>query len=109
MNLSYLKADREEARNKRATLDMKKMKSDDLQTKIDLIEQKLKPLNERYKNILYTEENLSSLKDTLLTFEGQLKSIKMSQEELKSAITIIFDGDDSNLDEELKNFDDKLL
>lgn len=81
---------------------MKKVKSDDLQAKMDLIEQKLKPLNEQYKNILYTEQNL-------LTFEGQLKSIKMSQEELKSAITFIFDGDDSDLDEALKNFDGNLL
>lgn len=99
---------REEARNKRATLDLKKLKSDELQQKMDSIENKFKPLEERYNTILYTEQNLSALKNTLLTSEGHLKSIKLTQKELKSVIKFMFEGNDSALDEALNNFDDNL-
>lgn len=100
-----MKTYREEARNKKATLDMKKEKSKELLEKIDLIKQKLQPLNERYETILYTEENLFSLKSTLSTSEGQLRSIKLSQDELKSVIKFEFNGNDSDLAKALKNFD----
>lgn len=87
---------------------MKKEKSKELQEKIDFIKQKLQPLNERYETILFTEENLFSLKSTLSISEGQLQSIKLSQNELKSVIKFEFDGNDSDLDKALKNFDDNL-
>ncbi|XP_025200798.1 DNA repair protein RAD50 [Melanaphis sacchari] len=100
---------REEARNKRATLENKKCSLDELQLKMKNIEKELKPLDERYKQILYKEENFSSLKNKLLTSEGTLNSIRLVITDLKLLIKIEFKGNDSDLDEALENFNKNLL
>lgn len=104
-----MKTYREEARNKRAMLDGKKMKKNQLEASINQIEENMKPLEKRYNEILYIEENLSTLKTELLTSEGRLKSIILAQKELKSVIKSEFRGNDSDLDEELMNFETNLL
>ncbi|VVC25617.1 Hypothetical protein CINCED_3A008104 [Cinara cedri] len=108
-NLTYCKTYREEARTKRATLDDRIFKLDELKEKMNEVENKLKPLEERYNAILFIEENLSSLRDKLLTSEGNLKSIRLAQKELKSVIKLEFIGNDSELEEALKNFNNNLL
>lgn len=109
INLTHYATYREEARSKRATLDDRKFKLDELQEKMKEIENKLKPLEERYHAILYIEENLSSLRDKLLTSEGHLKSIRLAQQELRSVIKLEFIGSDSDLDKALDNFNNDLL
>lgn len=108
-SLQHLKTIREEAREKRATLDDRQLKLDELQQKMNEIQEKLKPLNERYNAILYKEENLSSLKNALLSSEGHLNSIILAQKELKSVIKVEFEGSDWELNEVLNNFNNNLL
>lgn len=105
----HLKTYREEARNKRAMLDKKKMKANELQTSINQIEENMKPLEKRYNDILYIEDNLTTLKHELLTSEERLRSIRLAQKELKSVIKSEFKGNDSDLDEVLRNFGINLL
>lgn len=81
----------------------------EVQQKMNNTEQDMKPLVKRYNEILYIEENLSHLKNTLLTSEGNLRSIKLTQKELKLIIKNKFEGNDSELLEALKNFNDNLL
>lgn len=108
-NLNYLKTYREEARSKRAMLDDRIYKYDKLQLDINKIGEDLKPLEKRYNEILYIEENLSSLRDTLLSSQGNLKSITLAIKELKLVIKLEFQGDDKDLDEALNNFNTNLL
>lgn len=108
-NLNNLKIIREEARNKRATLDDKKTLLNEIQEKMSNSEKNMKPLVKRYNEILYIEENLSTLKNTLLTSEGNLRSIKLAQKELNLIIKVKFEGNDSELLEALKYFNDNLL
>lgn len=108
-NLNHFKIIREEARNKRATLDGKNTLLDELQQNMSNIERDMKPLVKRYNEILYIEENLSTLKNKLLTSEGNLRSIRSAQKELKLIIKFKFEGSDSELLGVLKNFNDNLL
>jgi len=85
------------------------LKSDVLQDQIIQIENEYKPLVERYNTILYTEENLSTLNNKLLTSKENLKSIKSTQQELKSVIKFKFEENDSKLDEALNNFNRNML
>lgn len=73
------------------------------------IETDMNPLEKRYNAILYIEENLSTLKNSLLNSEGHLKSIMLSQKELKSVIKIDFQGNDLELEEAIKNFNNNVL
>lgn len=82
---------------------------DELQQKINNIERNLKPLEKRIEEILYIEENFYTLKNTLLTSEGNLRSIISAQKELKLVLKFEFKGSDSELLETLKNFNDNLL
>lgn len=108
-NLTHYGTYREEARIKRATLDDKIFKLEEIQEKMNGIKNKLKPLEERYDAILFIEQNLSFLKTQLLSSEEHLKSIKLAQKELKSVIKLEFIGNDSELEEALKNFYNNLL
>lgn len=81
----------------------------ELQQKMNKIEFDMKPLEKRYNAILYIEENLSSLKNSLLTSEGHLKSIMLSQKELKSVVKQDFQGNDLELEEALNNFNNNLM
>lgn len=108
-NLNHLRTFREEARTKRAILDDRIFKYEKLQQDINQVEDDLKPLEKRYNEILYIEENLSSLRDTLLSSQGNLKSITLAIKELKLVIKLEFDGDDSDLEKALNNFNTNLL
>lgn len=109
VNLTHCETYRNEARTKRATLDDKIFKLDDLQEKMNKVENKLKPLEERYHAILFIEENLSSFRNKLLSSEEYLKSIKLAQKEVELVIKQKFIGNDSELEEALKNFHNNLL
>jgi len=73
------------------------------------IEKEIEPLDKRYKEILYKEENFSSLKNKLLTCEGTLNSIRLAKKDLKLLIKLEFKGNDSDLNEALENFNKNLL
>lgn len=73
------------------------------------IEKEIKPLDEKYEEILYKEENFSSLKNKLLTCEGTLNSIQLAKKDLKLLIKVEFKGNDSDLNEALDNFNKNLL
>ncbi|XP_060840875.1 DNA repair protein RAD50 [Rhopalosiphum padi] len=108
-NIQHYWTYREEARNKRATLENKKCCLDELQQKMNNIEKEIEPLDEIYKEILYKEEHFSSLKNKLLTAEGTLNSIQLAKKELKLLIKLEFKENDSDLDEALENFNKNLL
>ncbi|KAE9545442.1 hypothetical protein AGLY_000985 [Aphis glycines] len=108
-NIQHFWQYREEARNKRATLENKKSCLDELQQKMNNIEKEIEPLDKRYKEILYKEENFSSLKNKLLTCEGTLNSIRLAKKDLKLLIKLEFKGNDSDLNEALDNFNNNLL
>lgn len=105
----HLKIVREDTRTKRALLDNRICKSDELQLNIKQIEDNLKPLEERYNEILYIEENLSTLRNALLFSEGNLKNIKLAQKDLRSIIKLEFKGNDADLKDALNNFSINLL
>lgn len=90
-------------------LDNKISMLDELQQKMNIIDNDLKPLEERYKDILYIEENLYSLKNSLLTSEGCLKAIRLAQKELKLVIKVEFEGNDFQIDDALENFNNNLM
>lgn len=104
-----MKVFREDTRSKKATLDDRIFKSNELQLNIKQIEDNLKPLEKRYNEILYIEENLSTLRNTLLFSESNLKTIKVALKDLKSIIKKEFEGNDSDLEEALNNFNINLL
>lgn len=104
-----MKTYREEARSKRAILDDRIYKYDKLQLDINKIDEDLKPLEKRYNEILYIEENLSSLKNALLSSEGNLNNITLAIKELNLVIRLKFQGDDKDLEDELNNFNTNLL
>lgn len=109
INIQHLWKFREEARNKRATLENKKCSLDELQKKMDNIRKEIEPLDERYNAILRIEENLSSLRNKLLTSKGNLNSIRLAKKDLKILIKQEFKGNDSDLDEALENFNYNLV
>jgi len=109
INLHHLKIFREDSRNKKASLDDRILKSEELQLKIEQYEDNLKPLYERYNKILSDEENLSTLKNKLLFSEDNLKTIKLAQKDLKSIIKQDFKGNDLDLEEAINNFNINLL
>ncbi|CAI6346339.1 unnamed protein product [Macrosiphum euphorbiae] len=108
-NIQHLWKYREEARNKRATLENKKCSFDELQHKLNSIDKEMIPLEERYKEIMNKEEHFCSLKNKLLTSEGNLKSIRLAIKDLKLLIKVEFKGNDSDLDEALENFNNNLV
>ncbi|XP_029343905.1 DNA repair protein RAD50 isoform X3 [Acyrthosiphon pisum] len=108
-NIQHFWKYREEARNKRATLENKKFSFDELQQKLNSIDKEIIPLEERYKEIMKKEEHFFSLKNKLLTSEGNLNSIRLAIKDLKLLIKLEFKGNDSDLDEELKNFNNNLV
>jgi len=55
------------------------------------------------------EEHFCSLKNKLLTSEGNLNSIRLAIKDLKSLIKLEFKGNDSDLDEALENFNNNLV
>lgn len=107
-DLAYLKENREEARNKRSMLDTKISMLDELQQKMNKIDNDLKPLVNRYNDILYIEQNLSLLQNSLLSSKGRLKSIILAQQELQLVIKVQFEGDDFQIDDALENFNKNL-
>jgi len=104
-----LKVLREDTRSKKATLDDRIFKYNELKLNIKKIEDNLNPLEKRYNEILYIEENLSTLRNTLLFSESNLKTIKVAYKDLKSIIKKEFEGNDSDLEEALNNFNINLL
>jgi len=100
---------REEARSKRATLDNKKCSLDELKQKMSIIEKEIEPLEKSYEQMMFKEENFSSLKNKLITSEGHLNSIRLAKKELTLLIKLEFKGNDSDLDEVLENFNNNLL
>lgn len=67
------------------------------------------PLEVRYNEILKKEENFFYLKNKLITSEGNLNSIRLAIKDLKLLIKSEFEGNDSDLDEALENFNNNLL
>lgn len=108
-NIQHFWKYREEARNKRATLENKKCSFDELQQKLNSIDKEITPLEARYKEIINKEENYFSLKNKLLTSEGNLNSIRLAMKDLKLLIKLEFKGNDSDLDEALENFNNNLV
>lgn len=90
-------------------LDNKMSMLDELQQKMKIIDNDLKPIDERFNEILYIENNLYTLKNSLLTSEGRLESIKLAQKELKSVIKVEFEGNDFKIDDALENFNNNLM
>lgn len=108
-NIQHFWKYREEARHKRATLENKKCSFNELQQKLNSIDKEIIPLEERYEEIMNKEEHFFSLKNKLLTSEGNLKSIRLAIKDLKLLIKLEFKGNDSDLDEALENFNNNLV
>lgn len=108
-NIQHFWKYREEARNKRATLESKKCSFDELQQKLNSIDKEIVPLENRHEEILNKEDNFVSLKNKLLTSEGNLKSIRLAIKDLKLFIKLEFKGNDSDLDQALENFNNNLV
>lgn len=100
---------RDEARSKRATMDDKIFKLEEISQEIKQVEEELKPLDKKYNDILHIEQNLSSLTIKLGSTEEHLKSIKLAQKDLKLLIKQEFSASDKELDDALDNFNKNLL
>ncbi|XP_025414138.1 DNA repair protein RAD50 [Sipha flava] len=109
IELEHLKNYREEARTKRSMLDNKNCLLEELEKKMNIIDNDLKPVEDRFIEILHIEDNLSVLKNSLLTSQGRLKSLKLAQKELKSVIKVKFEGNDFEIDDAIMNFKNNLI
>jgi hypothetical protein len=90
-------------------LDNKNCLLEELEKKMNIIDNDLKPVEDRFIEILHIEDNLSVLKNSLLTSQGRLKSLKLAQKELKSVIKVKFEGNDFEIDDAIMNFKNNLM
>ncbi|XP_050431773.1 DNA repair protein RAD50 isoform X2 [Adelges cooleyi] len=108
-NIQFKKKIRDEARDKKATLDDRKTKLEIIRNDIAKIEEECIPLDTRIKEISNFESQLSIHQGGLKCFEQQLMYIQEAQIGLKNEIKSEFKGNDQQLEEELSNFDNNLI